>query len=114
VTANFETEEASVLNFSESCYCSSEFWNMSHPASSDGEAVASTTLDEKASTAVNEKHSAEPVTNISALTDLQIFDIDAVELPDGYFRSPFFIGTVAATGLAIMSVSTPRKAFKRT
>lgn len=76
---------------------------MSHPASSDSEAVASTALDEKAPPAVNEKHSAEPDTHISALTDLQIFDIDAVELPDGYFRSSFFIGTVAATGLAIMS-----------
>ena len=87
---------------------------MSHPASSDGEGVASTALDEKAPPAVEEKHSAEHDTHISALTDLQIFDIDAVELPDGYFRSPFFIGTVAATGLAIMSVSTPRKVYKRT
>jgi hypothetical protein len=86
---------------------------MSHPANSDSEAVASTVLDEKAPPAVNEKHSAEPVTHISALTDLQIFDIDAVELPDGYFRSPFFIGTVAATGLAIMSVSTRERNTKK-
>ena len=87
---------------------------MSHPTSSDSEAVASTALDEKAPPAVDEKHSAEPVIHISALTDLQIFDIDAVELPDGYFRSLFFIGTVTATGLAIMSASTPRKKYKRT
>jgi hypothetical protein len=77
---------------------------MSHPASSDGEAVASTALDEKPS--------AEPV--VSTLTELQAFDIDAAELPEGYFRSPFFIGTVVATGLAIMSVSTPQKVYKRT
>jgi hypothetical protein len=75
---------------------------MSHPGSSDGEVVASTSL--------NEKPSAEPV--VSTLTELQVFDIDVAELPPGYFRTPFFIGTVVATGLAVMSVSTPPKVYR--
>jgi hypothetical protein len=77
---------------------------MSHPTSSDGEAVAPTPL--------NEKPSVEPVVN--TLAELQVFDIDAADLPPGYFRTPFFIGTVAAAGLAIMTVSTPQKVYKRT
>jgi hypothetical protein len=77
---------------------------MSHPASSDGEVIASTSL--------NEKPSAEPVVN--TLTELQVFDIDAADLPPGYFRTPFFIGTVAAAGLAIMTVGTPQKVYERT
>jgi hypothetical protein len=77
---------------------------MSHPASSDGEAVASTSL--------NEKPSTEPVVN--TLNEIQVFDIDAGDLPPGYFRTPFFIGTAAASGLAIMTVSTPQKVYKRT
>jgi hypothetical protein len=75
---------------------------MSHPASSDGEVVAPTSL--------NEKHTAELA--VSTITELQSFDIDAADLPPGYFRSTFFIGTAAATGLAMMTVSTPQKVYK--
>jgi MFS family permease len=66
---------------------------MSHPASSDSKVVAPTSL--------NEKPTVEPV--VSTLTELQAFDIDAADLPPGYFLTPFFIGTVAASGLAMMT-----------
>jgi hypothetical protein len=68
---------------------------MSHPASSDSEAVASTSLHEKPS---------EPVVN--PVSDVAIFDIDSADLPKGYFYSAFFIGTMTASGLAVTAVST--------
>ena len=70
---------------------------MSQPGS-DSEAVASTNP---------EKPSLDPV--VSPVNDVVAFDIDSADLPKGYFISPFFIGTMTASGLAVAAVSTPPK-----
>jgi hypothetical protein len=59
----------------------------------DGEAVVSTALPEKAS--------PDPV-----VADVRTFDIDSQDLPEGYFRSPYFIGTLVAAGLSLSAVSS--------
>jgi hypothetical protein len=66
---------------------------MSHNTTSDGEAVASTALPEKIS--------PDPV-----VADVKTFDIDSQDLPEGYFRSPYFIGTLVAAGLSLSAVSS--------
>jgi hypothetical protein len=66
---------------------------MSHNATSDGEAVAPTALAEKIS--------PDPV-----VADVKTFDIDSQDLPEGYFRSPYFIGTLVAAGLSLSAVSS--------
>jgi hypothetical protein len=66
---------------------------MSHNAISDGEAFASKALSEKAS--------PDPV-----VADVRTFDIDSQDLPEGYFRSPYFIGTLVAAGLSLSAVSS--------
>jgi hypothetical protein len=80
---------------------------MSHPARSDGEAVASTSLNEKPS---GDAVVVNPINDEPGV----LFDIDSAELPPGYFLTPFFIGTMAAAGLAVMSVSASQKVHKRT
>jgi hypothetical protein len=35
------------------------------------------------------------------------FDIDAHDLPEGYFRKPAFLGTMLAVGLAMSGVRDP-------
>jgi hypothetical protein len=67
--------------------------DMSHNAIKDGEAVVSTALPEKAS--------PDPV-----VADVKTFDIDSQDLPEGYFRSPYFIGTLVAAGLSLTAVSS--------
>jgi len=77
---------------------------MSHPTSSDGEAIASTSNPEKPT--------LDPVVN--PIHDLATLDIDSADLPEGYFVSPFFIGTMIASGLAVAAVCTPQNVHKRT
>ncbi|KAE9382147.1 MFS general substrate transporter [Stipitochalara longipes BDJ] len=69
---------------------------MSHPTKSDGEAVTSTSLNEKPS---GEAVAVNPINDELGV----LFDIDSTELPPGYFLTPFFIGTMVASGLAVMS-----------
>jgi hypothetical protein len=66
---------------------------MSHNASGHVEAVASTALPEKTS--------PDPI-----VADVRTFDIDSQDLPEGYFRSPYFIGTLVAAGLSLSAVSS--------
>lgn len=66
---------------------------MSHDTSGNAEAIASMTPPEK--------DAPEAV-----ITDLLSFDIDSEDLPEGYFRSPLFLGTLAAAGLSVMAVSS--------
>jgi len=65
---------------------------MSQPASNDGDRVASTSNPGK--TLLD--HVVDPV------NDLATFDIDLADLPKGYFLSPFFIGTMTASGLRLL------------
>jgi hypothetical protein len=67
--------------------------DMSHNPIKDGEAVVSTALPEKTS--------PDPV-----VADVRTFDIDSQDLPEGYFRSPYFIGTLVAAGLSLTAVSS--------
>jgi hypothetical protein len=66
---------------------------MSHHTGSDAEAIASTTFPEK------DAHDA-------VITAVRPFDINSQDLPEGYFRSPLFIGTLIASGLSVMAVSS--------
>jgi hypothetical protein len=45
----------------------------------------------------NEKHEDR------ASDDENTFDVDAAELPPGYFTSPFFLGTMTGIGLGLMA-----------
>ena len=65
-------------------------------STSDGEHAVSTTEHEKGD------HSPV-VQQVGAEVS---FDIDAHDLPKGYFRSPSFLGTMLAVGLAFAGVST--------
>jgi hypothetical protein len=66
-------------------------------STSDGEHAVTTTEHEK------EGHS--PI--VQQVGAEAAFDIDAHDLPKGYFRSPSFLGTMLAVGLAFTGVSTP-------
>jgi hypothetical protein len=66
---------------------------MSHNAASDGDAFASTTLPEKTPQDL-------------AVADVATFDIDSQDLPKGYYRSPLFVGTLIASDLSVMVVSS--------
>jgi hypothetical protein len=66
---------------------------MSHNAGSDGEAVTSTSLEEKTPQGV-------------LISDVATFDINSQDLPKGYYRSPLFVGTIIASGLSVMAVSS--------
>ena len=74
---------------------------MSHNATSDGEAVAPTALPEKIS--------PDPV-----VADVKTFDIDSQDLPKGYYLSPLFIGTLIASGLSVMAVSSTETSIQKT
>jgi hypothetical protein len=74
---------------------------MSHNTGSDGEAIASTTLPEKTPQDL-------------AVLDVAIFDIDSQDLLKGYYRSPFFIGTLIASGLSVAAVSSTKTSIQRT
>lgn len=69
--------------------------DMSHNTSSGGRANASTTL--------REKLSQDPV-----IIEIVIFDINSQDLPKGYYRSPLFIGTIIASGLLVMAISSTK------
>ena len=74
---------------------------MSHDTGSDAEAIASTTFPEKAP-------------QDAVITALPGFDIDSQDLPTGYYRSPLFIGTIIASGLSVMAVSSTETSMQRT
>lgn len=69
---------------------------MSNHTGSDAEAIASTTFTEK-------------TPQDAVITDLTAFDIDSQNLPKGYYYSPLFLGTVTASGLSVMAVSSTEK-----
>jgi hypothetical protein len=75
--------------------------DMSHNASSGGGANASTTL--------REKLSQDPV-----VVEIATFDIDSQDLPKGYYRSPLFVGTMIASGLSVVAVSSTETSTQRT
>jgi hypothetical protein len=74
---------------------------MPHNAGSDGEVIASTTLPEKTP--------QDPV-----VADVATFNIDSQDLPKGYYRSPLFMGTLIASGLSVMAVSSTGTSIQRT
>ena len=94
VTPNSKTKEAFILD-SLIRLLLGRILDMSSPTNSDGEAVASTSNPENPF--------LDPVVN--PIDDLVLFDIDSVDLPKGYFLSPFFIGMMTASGLAVAAVS---------
>lgn len=53
----------------------------------------------------HEKEGRSPV--VQQVAAEPAFDIDAHDLPKGYFLSPSFIGTMLAVGLAFVGVSDP-------
>jgi len=74
---------------------------MSHNAGSDGEVVASTSFEEKAPHTV-------------VINDVATFDINSQDLPKGYYHSPLFVGTLIASGLSVMAVSSTGTTIQRT
>jgi hypothetical protein len=74
--------------------------DMSHNTSSDAEAIASTTFPEK-------------TPQDAVITALPGRDIDSQDLPKGYYRSPLFIGTLIASGLSVMAVSSTETSIQR-
>jgi len=65
---------------------------MATNSSSDGE-LATPTREHDEKTRSPEVHTVEAA-----------FDIDANDLPNGYFLRPFFLGTLLASGLSVSAV----------
>ena len=57
----------------------------------------------KAAPTQNEKIEYRASLEHNLTNDIHGFQIDYAALPKGYYRSPFFLGTFLATGLAILS-----------
>ena len=75
--------------------------DMSHNTGSDAEAIASTTFPEK-------------TPQDAVITALPGCDIDSQDLPKGYYLSPLFIGTLIASGLSVMAVSSTETSIQKT
>jgi len=73
---------------------------MSRLTGSDAKAMPSVTAPEKGG------HDA-------IFTDFGVFDIDSQDLPEGYFHSPLFLGTLTAAGLSVMAVSSNEISMQR-
>jgi hypothetical protein len=71
---------------------------MSNHTGSDAEAIASTSFTEK-------------TPEEAVITALPGFDIASGNLPKGYYYSPLFLGTLTASGLSVMAVSSTEKSL---
>ena len=74
------------------------FDEMAINSSGGGHAMPTTDSD-------HEKEGPSPI--VQHLNDASTSDIDADDLPKGYFTRPYFLGTMVAAGLALAGVSNP-------
>jgi len=72
---------------------------MATNSSSDGEHAGPTTEHD------HEKEGQSPI--VQQVDAASTSDIDADNLPKGYFTRPYFLGTMVAAGLALAGVSNP-------
>jgi hypothetical protein len=76
------------------------FDEMATNSSDGGHAVPTTKSDD-------EKEGPSPIVQQVDAASASASDIDADDLPKGYFTRPAFLGTMVAAGLALAGVSIP-------